>query len=367
MTFKKLALASAIAALPAASMAVDYLDDEMMSGVTGQDGIRVTLDLNLQTDVAVHDTSGIGGYSGSAAVNASYTPDPDTNATPDGGSLVGGTYVATTVTAAGIAYVTTTAGAAPAQVVASGSAPVTLASGTNEAFDYGNDAAIVIEGMAVASNGLIVDIDAGNSAVSGGAPVLNVGVNIADGTTVTTGSIRVANSNRDEDDDANGVSDWGYGTSSGSDTIVESSTITLGNTLLNVQLANEPQGHMIRLITDIAGATPGAGALRIANAAVRDLNGAPGSAAAGSLGADAIAIGNTGTPADFDNLSVDVGIDVDATRGLVVTINQLGDVNNGASVHVERAYLGSPALGYIGDLEMNGLNLSGTQIAISGK
>ncbi|MFZ5755764.1 MAG: DUF6160 family protein [Pseudomonadota bacterium] len=61
MTFKKLALASAIALAPTAALAVDVLDDGMLSDVTGRDGIEIDIATGapITADIYVHDTSGI--------------------------------------------------------------------------------------------------------------------------------------------------------------------------------------------------------------------------------------------------------------------------------------------------------------------
>ena len=43
MNFKKLALASAIATLPVGAFALDEINDDALSEVSGQDGITMTL------------------------------------------------------------------------------------------------------------------------------------------------------------------------------------------------------------------------------------------------------------------------------------------------------------------------------------
>ena len=59
--FTKLALVSAIAALPMTGFAMEALDDAAMSDVTGQDGISITLGLNQTLDILIHDTDGLTG------------------------------------------------------------------------------------------------------------------------------------------------------------------------------------------------------------------------------------------------------------------------------------------------------------------
>jgi hypothetical protein len=91
---KKLALVSAIAALPAGAMAMEALDDATLSAVTGQDGISMTINVDLEVDIGYEDTTGLG--AGSIAENAGmlYMPgltvdgiinvDIDVGATPQG-------------------------------------------------------------------------------------------------------------------------------------------------------------------------------------------------------------------------------------------------------------------------------------------
>lgn len=281
MTFKKLALVTAMAMLPMSAMAVDVLDDATMSGVTGQDGIRVTMDLNLNTNVLVHDLDGFTDTSGN---------------------------------------VRTFAGA------------------------------IVITGMGFVSGpgGITLDIDAGDSLQNGGdatTPTLNIQVNIPDGTTLTTGAISVANSNRDD-------AAWGFEALTNTANIIETSTITLNNTDLNIQLGNEPQGYMILLDTVMTGG------LTVTGFALNDVS------SGGAIGAGTITVKNNGDA----NLDITAGIDVTAT-GLLVDLAAFGDAG-GADVRVERLYLGSPDIfglgtSYVGDLEVQGLTLTGA-INISG-
>jgi len=82
---------------------------------------------------------------------------------------------------------------------------------------------------------------------------------------------------------------------------------------------------------------------------------------AGTIGATSLTIlDNGGT-----DLTVDIGIDVDAA-GLEIDINQLGSAT-GMDVRIVDQYLGSTSAGIIGDVEIQGLDLAGTLITISGK
>lgn len=135
MTFKKLALASAIAMVPAVGFSVEVLDDAVLGDVTGQDGIEMSISTaGITSDIYLHDKDGLG--------------------------------------AAGIANV-------------AGSTA------------YSFDGAIVIDNFSYAGT-VNIAIDAGDNAVGPtGAPVLNVNVSIPTAT-IVTGAISVANSQRDE-------------------------------------------------------------------------------------------------------------------------------------------------------------------------
>jgi len=67
---KKLALVSAIAALPAGAMAMEALDDATMSAVTGQDGISMSITVDMDVDVGYEDTTGLTNVPGGFGENA---------------------------------------------------------------------------------------------------------------------------------------------------------------------------------------------------------------------------------------------------------------------------------------------------------
>ena len=274
MTFKKLALAAAIATVPMASFAVESLDDATLSAATGQDGLAINLDLAVTTNTLIHDKDGI-----DAAYQASY----------------------------------------------------------------GSAGAIVISNMAINATGVIVEIDAGDdsSTTSLTAPVLNVNVNLSNGLTLETGTIGVGNSNRDD-------GAWG---AVGTVNIKNNITISVGATSLNIQLGNEPQGAMIRINAAISGG------LTMNNMGITDA-----SVGGGTLGSASMTLIDTGGGPD---LSVDADINITAT-GLQIDVNQLGTLVGGMDVQIVDQYLGNPAL-IVGDVEMQGLNLAGTVITISGK
>lgn len=285
MTFKKLALVSAIACAPAATFAVEALDDADLAATSGQDGIEISLDLNVTTNAIVHDTDG---YTGSYASS------------------------------------------------------------------YGAAGAIVITGMSIVANDVIVNIDAadadGTADGTATAPVLNVNVDLSAGVSLTTGTIGVANSNRDDTG-----TPWGYNNNT---VLVNSSTLTIGATDLNIQLGGidpgatltaEPQGNMIRFDASI---TSG---LTISGMGINDIT------SGGTIGSSSMTlVDNLGS-----NLTVDLGIDV-TTAGLEIDIISLGS-GTGIDVQIVDQYLGTTTAGTIGDIELQGLNLAGTLVTISGK
>lgn len=64
--FKKAALAAAVAALPMTGFAMEALQDEALSEVTGQDGITITLGSTGAFDIFVGDATGGAGLTGAA-------------------------------------------------------------------------------------------------------------------------------------------------------------------------------------------------------------------------------------------------------------------------------------------------------------
>lgn len=307
MEFKKLALATAVAALPATGFSMEALEDSALSGVTGQDGITIGLNTNLAASLIVHDTDGIG------------------------------TFTATTTT-------TTT--------TVSGAVNVNYNSTSNTS--YGNAAALVMDDFAIDTAGgeITLAIDAGDSAATGTAPVLNVEVGIPTGTTITLGSVDVANSNRDNDADLDGNMDWGVdsGASRVND-VLNLGSVTLGATTMNIQLANEPQGDMIALNTTITGG------INIANFAINDAN---------SLGGINVTnVGIIGSGVAGGDLSVAAGVNVEAD-GLKVLVRDFGGAA-GADVRLEKVVLGDATAASLGDIELVGLQLQGTTVRIAGK
>lgn len=81
MNFKKLALAAAVAVAPMSALALEPMQDEALSAVTGQDGISMTIDADITTSVWIEDTDGF-------VTNDPAAGDKTTNA----GFIVLGSY-----------------------------------------------------------------------------------------------------------------------------------------------------------------------------------------------------------------------------------------------------------------------------------
>lgn len=292
MGFKKLALVTAIAAAPLSAFAMEEVTDSALADVSGQDGISLTLGIGaagIATDIYLHDKDGLTGFVGASSA-------------------------------------------------------------------YSFDAAIVVDDMRIAVGGanIVITVDAGdnvatNVTIGATSAILNVNVALPAALTITTGAIRVANSQRDN---ANG---WSVDTMSAN--ILNTMTIILGGTTLNIQLGNEAQtGAMAGtdMIVISAAVTGGivVNAFKLADA----------SSGAG-IGASQITMLDTGGTGDL-NLKVDINA---TNAGLVVGLGQLGHATNGMTINMGDQYLGTSTNAKLGDVSIVGLNLNGSTLTINGK
>lgn len=289
MGFKKIALVTAIAAAPLSAFAMEDLTDDAMSSVTGQDGIQMNLGLGatgIALDVFIHDKDGLAGLAGSTST-------------------------------------------------------------------YSFDGAIVIDNMTIGvgpSPTISIAIDAGDSAATTTAPVLNINVGLPAALTIGTGAIRVANSQRDE-------AAWSVGTMSS--TIMNAMTIILGGTTLNIQLGNEAQ----------TGASAGS------DMAVLAATVTGGISITGFRVSDATNVGDGGIGANgaitiLDNGGTDLNLRLDinaSDTGLGVTLAQFGSAATGVDIRIVDQYLGTSTNAKIGDITVSGLNLNGATLTINGK
>lgn len=285
MNFKKIALAAAIASVPVVGFSVESLEDADLGTVTGQDGIQV--------EIAI----------GASGISADiYLHDTD--------GLNGG-----------VGYTS-----------------------------YSFDGAIVIQGMTIGGAGSLItlEIDAGDNAVSGGAPVLNINVALPSSLTIATGAISVANSRIDDTPSNRGVL-------AQTSTILSNMTIILGGASLNIQLGNEQQVGASAGTDMIVFDAAITGGVSISNFALNDVG------SGGAIGMTSMTITDSATT----DLTVAADINV-TTAGLVIDLANIGD-GGGLKLEIVDQYLGTTTAGIIGDVSVRNLNLNGTTITISGK
>lgn len=216
--------------------------------------------------------------------------------------------------------------------------------GTAGSITLGTAATTAGQDFEIKTTGIDLVIDADGNGTS---PVLNVGVKL-NAAKIITGDIGVAVGGTSVSRQATTV------------TVLDSITLDLGTTTLNVQLGNETQGSMIDVKATVANG------LKISDFALRD--------AGGTVKDGKIAIG-TITVTDAANatkLTINADIDVNAA-GLVITTNGgpmdvvLDDVRLGAST--KGATAGTFAAGSVaslGDVGLFGLNMTGTTITVAG-
>src|SRR5690554_2851897 len=279
--FKKLALAAAVASVPMVGVAMEPLNDEGLSNVTGQDGISIGIELDaLNLDVYIEDTDGL------------------QNGTRDGAGFIG------------------------------------------------------ITGLVVNNEGdFTIDIDAGSAAGSASnSGVLQLAIKI-DELSINKGSqfsIGVAGS--DSTPDARDAEDgWGFvddAKAAGFTEIIALGDIVLENLEMNIQLGPEAQSFLaIDTSTDLD--------LSLANFELIDAS----SSGGGSLFTESIEITNlgiNGTTASITNggleLTLGSRVGSDPTRVAVMGLG-FGD---------------SQAAAPLGNVYIDGLDLGGTKVTVSG-
>ena len=302
---KKLLLVTAIAAISSSAFAMEALDDGTMSNATGQDGLTIGLDTEVQFSTYLHDTDGI----------------------PD--DLI--------------------------------SDKVTAITGTPGFVSYANPGAFVLEGMSVdgGSTGtkahIAITADAGSSAA--GDAALHIGITLGkDSTSVTRfnlGNLTVGVSPR------TAHADTAWAVTNQTDTLMQLGSVSLGLATMGLELGNEPQGSMFRMETIInKGISINGFAINdVANGFITDIAG-------GGIGVDTLEVMDSGSES-APQLTTTVLGDI-STAGLVVTLDTLGGTN-GIDVNMKGVKMGDLASApYVGDLQIVGLKLSGTTLTISG-
>lgn len=288
MSFKKLALVTAMFAATSGAFAMEAMDEESLAATTGQDGITISLSTSASLDVLIHDKDGFAGSLDSGAIYM------------DGVGIAG-------------------------------------AGGTGKA-----------------TVDILVDAGAVDATSSG---TLNIGITLG-AAQLNLGSLRVANSNRVGTDVT--ATGWGVVANSGEQTaLMNLGTVDLAaGTTVNIQLGNEPQGHLIVMAANL---TSG---ITLNNFALNDVSGAP-ATGGGSIGVGQLVVNNAGAAT---NLNTNIFVDA-TTAGLVVNLNTVGVAGTGAGTGIDvtmaEIYLGAAA-NVIGDVEIIGLNMNGDTITITG-
>lgn len=217
----------------------------------------------------------------------------------------------------------------------SGPTSAGLGAGTQGAIQLGTVGNLA-DSLLLETNGeIVVKIDADGN---GTTPVLNINVALPTQMKVTTGDIYVTTST-------------GFATGQGANRalVLDGISVSLGGAALNIQLGNEAQGAMIKASGTITGG------LTISDLAIRDNNGTTGTNG-GAIIIDNVIVRTAGS----NNLTLDAEIDATA-NGLVITTNGNNDV------FLQNVRLGANnTAASIGDVELIGIQSSGTEIRISG-
>lgn len=300
--FKKLILASAITAVSSSAFAMQALDDETLSATTGQDGLTITLntDINIGS-LNIRDNDGLD------ASNVAAVIDYDD-------------YFATAPTGGYTGWITIDGGAAAASAGAG--------NGVNN-----------LQGIALRSaSATVLKIDTGAD-VNGDNPVLHIeaqlgALDIGLGGTV----ISVAG------DD---------GSTTGTGAIVNKTAIlsfdagtvlSLGASTVNIDLGNQPHGGDLIWGTSTITAN--------GNGNILELGGLTVNTTTGNIALSGIALSSTAVGGSYTS---DIGIFVNATDGLGIRTSS----TDGLNVAVNSIALGTAdSIGsvYINDLRMNGGN-----------
>ncbi|MFZ5722987.1 MAG: DUF6160 family protein [Pseudomonadota bacterium] len=203
MTFKKLALASAIAMVPAVGFSVESLDDAGLSDVTGQDGIEIDIATAapISANIYIHDQSGlapggVGAYSFDGAIviesfSFAGAINIDIDAGDNAAGPAGAPVLQINVSIPSATIITGNIRVANSQRDEAGSG-----------WGIGTTTGVLLSTMTITMAGLTLNIQLGNepqgnmiavaSSITGGLSVNNMAINDAGGV-VTGGAIGMAN------------------------------------------------------------------------------------------------------------------------------------------------------------------------------
>jgi len=348
---KKLALVSAVSMISAGAFAMEAMDDESMSAATGQDGITILIAPGAKTGtqlaaLGVSDAT-MASIDVAGVVNNGATQGVGTNGAFKGLSI--------------------------RQVVIHDDDGWVAANGGTAGTTDNSGAIVIGNGNASDSTVVFADdttpisvlIDAVGDHDNNGTDSAMLNVRISTPTlAIKVGSVSVADSNAVAG--ATTATDTD-GTAYDNDLkIMNDMTLILGATTINVQLGNETQGGMIAVNAAITGG------LTINNLSLNDVN------SGGSITASSLKlIDATAAFADGTNLTANVIVNAvstiggaDTLGGLVVALVGLGGAG-GVNMTLNDQFLGNATAANqdaanLGDIQIKGLDLAGTQLIIRG-
>lgn len=207
---------------------------------------------------------------------------------------------------------------------------------------YANSGAVVISPVGVTTTGLRVDIDAGGDAGdTTGVGMLQIKLTAPNATVIDLNGTKISVADADATGSAVGATTDIITFAPGANLTIDGSATPL----MNIQLGNESQGAMIKVVADIANAS-------LTGLTINDAGGA---ASGGSIRIDTITLGTVHAVNSIDVTAAGLVIDTTGT-----TIGEVGleGVRLGAT-----ATIGTAAR--VGDIYLTGLNPTGT-ITVAG-
>lgn len=320
---KKLILASAITAASTSAFAMQALDDETLSATTGQDGLTITLSTDVTIGaLRIHDKDGLSGVAG--LPNGTFDPVAPTYGFSgyfDGG-LTG----------------TSTAGDTNAIGTTTKDASIVITGGAG---------GITIQDTDLATNGPTrLTIDTGAQA-AGTDPVLHIGV-AAQPLTIGLGgtviSVRAGDGSATPTAANNAdILSFDVGT-----------TLSLGGSTLNIDLGNQPTGHLIWGQSTLNEDATSGYVLELSN--VNVLQGTT-----NGIGLSDIGIAAAGAATSITS-NIQIGVN---NSGLYITTSTVGGV--GLDVSVGDIKLGTLATASsIGSVYIDNLRMGANTITVAG-
>lgn len=204
---------------------------------------------------------------------------------------------------------------------------------------YANSGALVISPVGIATTGLQVDIDAGGSTGAGtGSGMLQIQITAPNATTIDLNNTKISVADANATGSAHGATTDIITFAAGASLVIDGSA----SPMMTIQLGNESQGAMIKMVSDITSAT-------LTGLTINDANDA------GSVRIDALKLSNVHA---VNSINVTTnGLEINTTG---TTIGEVGleGIRLGATATIATA-------ASIGDVYITGLAPSGT-ITVSG-